>query len=220
MGNMRKLNQAGSLLLPLIIVIVLLLGALGFAGWAFMGREDYKNNSDAKAAVAAEAAAKAESIKKDAEFAEAEKSPTKTYTGPTTFGSLTFSYPKTWSAYISEANKSSTAVEGYFSPNFVPDIQSEISFALRIQIVSTPYATVLKGYDSSTKGGKTTVSAYRAPKVPDSLGSMITGDIATKKQGTMVLLPLRDKTIKIWTEGSDYIGDFNNIILAGLTFVP
>lgn len=217
---MRKLNQAGSLVIPLFIVIVLLLGSIGFGAWAYLERQDYKDNSDQKAAAAVKKAVAAEDVKKDAEFLEKEKSPFKVYTGPATYGSLTFQYPKTWSAYISEIGKSSTIVNGYFSPNFVPDVQSATSFALRIQVVSSDYATVLRGFDSYVKTGKVTVAAYRAPKVSGTLGSRVTGEIETKKTGSMVILPLRDKTIKVWTEGTDFVKDFDNIILPDLTFVP
>lgn len=215
----RSHNEAGSLLLPLVVVFVLLLGSLGFGAWAFIGRQDYKTNSDKKAAAVAKKAVVVESARKDAEFAEKEKSPSKTYAGPATYGSLKFDYPKTWSAYISETGKS-PAVDGYFSPNFVPDLLSGTLFALRIQIVNTEYVTVLKTFDSSVKTGKTSVSAYRAPKVQSALGSIIVGAIDNKREGTLVILPLRDKTIKIWTEGNDYVNDFNNTVLSSLTFIP
>ena len=54
-------DQRGALnglLIPLILVVVLFLGAAGFGFWAFSSREDYKNNSDAKVAVAVTAAEK------------------------------------------------------------------------------------------------------------------------------------------------------------------
>lgn len=217
---MRKLNQAGSLVLPFIIVFVLLLGSLGFAAWAFTSRQDYKNNSDKKAAAAAEEAVKAEDVKKDAEFAEKEKSPLKTYVGPATFGSLTIQYPKTWSAYISEGN-AAQPIDGYFNPDFVPNITSQsTNFALRIKIVNSDYTTVMKTFDANVAIGKAHVTAYRPAKVQNVLGSMISGTVAANKQGTMVVLPLRDKTIELWTEGADYVNDFNNTILPNLTFVP
>jgi hypothetical protein len=216
----QQLNEAGSLLLPFIIVFVLLLGAIGFGAWAYLGMVDYKTNSDAKSAKAVELAIKAEGIKKDAEFAEKEKSPVKNYTGPATYGNLSVDYPRTWSAYVSEKATGSNLIDGYFSPSFVPDVLSGTAFALRIQVVSTSYTDVLKTFEGNTKTGKVSVVAYRAPKVPSTLGSLVTGQLDPKKTGIMILLPLRDKTIKIWTEGNDYTGDFNNIVLASLSFNP
>jgi len=218
---MRKLNAEGSLVLPFVIVIVLLVGSLSFGIWAFMGRQDYKNNSDKKAADAAAVAVKAEDVKKDAAFAEEQKSPLKTYTGPSTYGSVTFQYAKTWSAYVAESSANSGAlVDGYFSPNFVPSILSANAFALRIQIINSDYTTTLKAYGNSIQQNTVKAAAFRAQKVPSVLGSTLSGQITSKKQGTMIMLPLRDKTLEIWTEGSDFLNDFNNTILPSLSFVP
>jgi hypothetical protein len=38
--------------------------------------------------------------------------------------------------------------------------------------------------------------------------------------GTMVLLPMRDKTLEIWTESNDYLNDFNTYVLPNMTFAP
>lgn len=221
---MRKLNQTGSLLVPFILVLLLMLGAAGFGAWAFMGRQDYKTNSDAKSAVAVKKALVVEDAKKEAEFAQAIKSPVKSYKSPATFGSLAFEYPKTWSAYISEAGTGSTPINGYFSPNYVPDTQySGTSFALRIQVINTPYTQLLKSYDSSVKTGKVSVAPYRAAKVPNTLGSIVSGILDTSRLNTnlvMVMMPVRDKTIEIWTEGPDYAKDFNEIVLPSFSFEP
>ncbi len=217
---MRKLNETGSLLAPLLIAVVLLFASLGFGAWAFMSRQDYKNNSDKKSAAAAAEAANVEAKKKDAEFAETEKSPYKTYTGPSTFGTVSFQYSKKWSAYVSESGKGAALIDGYFSPDFVPDITSDKQFALRVQVVNTSYEAVLKAFETSVKTGKITVAAFRADKVPSVLGSKLSGALDPKKNGTMVLFPLRDKTLKVWTEGADSLNDFNTIILPSLTFVP
>lgn len=216
---MRKLNQTGSLLVPFVIVLLLFLGAAGFGGWAFMSRQDYKNNSDEKAAVAAKKAAATEAAKKDAEFAIAEKSPVKSYTGPETYGTLRFDFPKTWNQYISKSS-AGMPINSYFSPDFIPDIASAVQFALRVQISNSSYSSLLQGYAAAVKSGTVTVAAYRAPKLPGVLGSMITGAVSGKNQGVMVLLPLRDKTIVLWTEGSNYVGDFTNTVLPSVTYSP
>ena len=214
---MHKLNQRGELLIPLVIVLVLLLGSIGFGAWAFMGRQDYKNNVDAKIDEAVVAAEEKLSAEKEAEFAEQEKSPYETYQGPSAFGTLNFSYPKSWSAYIDETNN--REITGYFHPRIVPSTNSETSFALRFEVVSQTYDKSMQSYESDVRSGRAKVTAYRAPKVSSELGSRVEGEIDTKKQGVMVLLPVRDKTIKIWTEGDGYRGDFTKV-LESLTFEP
>ncbi len=217
---MRKLDESGSLVLPFVIVFILMLTAIGFGAWAYMGRQDYKNKSDDKSAAAVKIAVAAESVRKDKEFAEAEKSPLKTFQGSETFGSIGFQYPKTWSAYVVVNDKGATPVDGYFHPDYVPSATGDTAFALRLQVVNISYSEVLKTFDATTKTGKVKVSAFRAAKVPSELGSKIEGEISTKKQGTLILIPLRDKTIKVWTENAEFTADFNNTILPSLTFIP
>lgn len=213
---MRKLNEMGSLLLPLIIVSLLLLGALGFGYWAYAGLQDYKNNVDIKITEAVEAAEKIIAAEKESEYAEKEKSPFVTYQGPSTYGSLVITYPKTWSVYIDEG--SSAPLSGIMHPRFVP-ANDETSYALRFEVVNKAYDTELKAFDSKVKNGQIRVSAYRAPKVDSMLGSRLEGELTNKKQGVLILLPLRDKTLKLWTEGQDYRSDFDTL-LAVFNFVP
>lgn len=219
-ASQLKPRHPWGLIISLVLTVLLLLGALGFGGWSFARMQDYKNNSDKKSAEAVAKAEEALSKKKDAEFAEESKKPTKAYLGPATTGSVGFSYPKTWSAFVTAEDKASIPVEGYFHPDVVPGIQSDTSFALRIQVLNQAYDQVLKQFESSVKTGKAKISAYRAPKVDSVLGSRIEGAIAQNKQGYMVVLPLRDKTLKIWTEADTFRGDFDNTVLSTLTFSP
>lgn len=214
-------NGMNRLLIPLIISVVLFLGAAVFGIWAFTGMQDYKNNSDKKVASAVEIAQQQTSTAKDKEFVEKEKSPLKEYKGPAAFGTLSLQYPKTWSAFVTESeNSSGTPIDGYLHPGFVPGLQSGTDYALRVKVVSRQYADELKQFEGKVKSGKVKVTPYTAPKVSGILGSRVEGEINTGQQDTLVLFPLRDKTIEISTESAQFKGDFDSIILANLTFVP
>ncbi|MEK7594813.1 MAG: hypothetical protein AAB436_04200 [Patescibacteria group bacterium] len=221
---MNKHNQDGAIngvVVSLVLTVLLLFGAIGFGAWAYTSQQDYKNNSDEKAAVAAEAAKKEESIKKDKQFAEEIKNPLKTYVGPEAYGSLVVSFPKTWSGYVDDTGRSSGLVDGYFAQGTVPskdDINSV--FALRFRVNSQPYASFIKNYSALQKSGKITVSAYALPKLPKTVGIKLTGTLNDKTNVTMVVLPLRSQTLQVWTEGSQYVNDFNNSILPNFTFSP
>lgn len=205
------------LLIPLIVVVVFLLISIGFGVWAFMGRQDYKNNVDEKISQAVEVAEENLIIKKDAEFAESYKLPYATFRGPSAFGTLTINYPKTWSNYLNEAG--GTPVDGYMQPSFVSANKTETNFALRYQVVERQYDQEVKTFDSKVKNGKASTSAYRSPKQDSVLGLRVEGEIDSRKTGVMILIPLRDKTIKIWTEGEEFRADYEKI-LEELTFVP
>ena len=208
------------LIISLVMAIMFLFGALGFGLWAFASRQDYKNNVDKKISAAVVVAKQQEASVKDTEFAEREKQPLKPYKGAATYGSVGLAYPKTWSAFITESNSGSTPLDGYFHPNYVPGLQSGTGFALRVQVTQQQYANEVKQYESLAKQGKVKITAYKAPKVPNVTGSRIDGEIAAGQTGSMVLFPLRDKTIKISTQSAQFVNDFNNFILNELTFEP
>ena len=217
-----RVNQKGSVQSSAILVglVVLFLASSAFGVWAFMGRADYKNNSDRKSAAAVAAAKEEQKATDEAEFLEKEKQPYETFSGPSEFGSIKIVYPKTWELYVDvKTAGSGTSVDGYAHPGYVPGVQSDTAFALRFQVIGADYASLLKQYESSTKNGTVTVAPFRAVLVDSVLGARIDGQITTKRTGSVVLLPLRDKTLKIWTESNTYTADFNTV-LENLSFSP
>lgn len=209
------------LLLPLLLAILLLFGAIGFGYWAFTGRQDYKNNTDQKIAVAVQAANQQLTTKLNAQFAQAGKSPYNTYSGPQAFGSLVIKYPRTWSAYVAEQDQGSTPIDAYFYPGTVPDITNDTNtFALRVQVMQQSFSDTLQQYQSEVQAGQATVKPYFLPNVPRIVGDYVKGQVQSNKEGEMVLLPLRDQTLAIWTESTAFENDFNNIILKNFTFSP
>lgn len=221
---MNKHNQDGAVsgvVISLVFAILLLLGAIGFGAWAYTSRQDYKDNVDAKVSVAEDAARKDESIKKDKQFAEDYKKPLKTYIGPDAYGSLVITYPKTWSGYVDDTGTGNATVDGYFAPGIVPSKEDKDSvFALRVQIVNQTYSQTLKALESKQEDGKLKAEAYALPKLPKVVGVKVTGELDSQKTGTMVILPLRSQTLQIWTEGTQYLSDYNNNILPNFSFSP
>lgn len=215
---MNKENGSISVILAVVFGLFFLL-ALIFGGWAFTSRQDYKNNVDQKISDANKVAVQEAETAKEAEFVEREKSPVRTYTGPVTYGAVSFEYPKTWSLYEVKA-ASGTVLDLFGFPLVVPGVTNDQTYAIRTEIVSQTYDTVVKQFDKDVKSGAVTSTAYRPEKVPSVLGVRLDGTIERDVQGAMVILPLRDRTIKIYTEIPQFVGDFNNILLPSLTFVP
>lgn len=218
--NSKKRGLPWRWMIPIVVLTLLLLGTIGLAFQLFNEKEDYKNNSDQKVAAAVDQAKEEASKVKEAEFIEREKQPYKVYKGPATFGSLSITYPKSWSAMVDEAGSGNKPVHGLFHPNFVPGEKSKTAYALRVEVLEQEYDELLKLYDSGVRTNKVKVSAYKAPKVPSVLGSRIDGEIARGLNGSVILLPIRDKTIKLSVESQSFMKDFNDIILANFVFVP
>ncbi len=225
MSSMKHIgDERGSGTTALVSIIVLSLlfaGTMAFAVWAFMGRQDYKNNVASKVAAAVDSNTKTVQAKDAANYAEVAKQPLKTYIGPETYGSVHISYPKTWSAYVVTADSSSMPLDMYAQPDVVPSITAETSaFALRVQVTQTSYSQTVSQYQSLQKAGTVTVTPYALPKNSTIVGVRVDGQLTTTKQGSMIILPLRDKSLKIWTESTQYLSDFNNIILPNASFSP
>ena len=219
-ASRQKTQRPWLLIGPLIASVILLLTVSGVLVWALGERQDYKDNSDQKSAAAVEAATKATEEKKETEFLEREKSPFRVYKGPSTFGSAEITYPKTWSAHVIENASGTTPISGFFHPNFVPGERSGAAYALRLEVVEQSYDQVLKTYESNARRGVVRINPYKPPKVPSALGSRIDGEIQRGLNGSTILLPLRDKTIKLSVQSQDFMKDFNDIILANFVFAP
>lgn len=219
-ASQMKAQRPTGLIIAVVVTSVMLVGALGFAIWAFMERGTYKDKSDEIVAREVKLAEQRVSTEKDKQFVEEEKKPNKQYRGPSTFGSVEFSYPKTWSAHIDEKADGNTPISGFLHPDFVPGLKSGTAFALRIEVVTDSYDNVLKSLDSKVRSGKIAVTPYRAELVPDVLGSRVEGEVNTGQKNIVVLFPIRDKTLKVSTESETFYKDFNETILKTLKFVP
>ncbi|MEM6997877.1 MAG: hypothetical protein AAF413_03110 [Patescibacteria group bacterium] len=221
---MKKLNQKGLVDVYAILFgmsTLLLLGAVVFSVWAFMERADYKNNVDEKIAQATEVALEDQKIQLEAEAAEKAKSPYDEYTTPADFGSVKIVYPRTWSAFIDEELSGNTPIDAYFNPNFVPGSSAKASLALRFQVSGRSADQILSSYQSSINSGKVTAKAYEPQNVSGAKsGWRIDGEIVSNKQGALIILPLRDKTISIWTEDRSFIPDLEKAVLENLTYIP
>lgn len=220
---MKDRSQAGEvslLLVSLILVSLCFLGAAGFAAWAYTGRQDYKNNVDQKVSVAVAASERKVSAAKDKEFLEKEKNPLKTYTSSATNGSIFIQYPKTWSAYAIEGS-GNQPLDAYFQPGVVPNTaDSKNTFALHVELLNQDYSSTVDDYSSQVQQKQVTVRPYKAKNVSSVIGSRVDGQITRDKKGSVIILPLRDKTLRISTESTQFEKDFNGIILKHLKFSP
>lgn len=222
-GSIRPTGQINILLIPFIFLLLFFISSLVFGLWAYTQKEDYRTNVDQKIAAAVKIAKQEEGIVKDKQFAEADKQPLKTYAGPEQFGSVHISYPKTWSGYVTDSGAGNQPLNGYFQPGVVPSITDVNSaFALRVQVISQSYSTVVTSFNSGITTKAVTATPYAYPKVPNVVGVRYDGAIQGSKKitGSMIVVPLRDKTLEIWTESPIYVPDFNNNILPNVTFIP
>jgi hypothetical protein len=216
MFRAKKLDKNGimnPLAIPLILSVVVLLVSAGMAVLYYTKFVEQRDNNQP---FIEEAVAKAEETQKEkleTEFTEREKIPTKNYTSPSELGGVKLTYPKTWSAYV---DMSKTGGMDYFGhPNYVP--ADNVNYALRMSVVDKPFSNEVKAYDNAVKKGELRATAVR---VSGTTGTRLDGFLKKDQEGSMVVFPLRDKTLRVWTESKEFTADFNNIVLKSLTFVP
>jgi hypothetical protein len=213
---MRKLNQHGTLnplTIPLILAVLVLVVSSVMAVVFYTKFVEQKDNNQP---IIEEAVMKAEESQKEkleSEFTEREKIPTKNYTSPAELGTVKLSFPKTWSSYVDTTKTG--GMEYYGHPNFVP--AKNVNYALRMSVVDKPFSSEVKSYDSAVKKGELKATAVR---VSGTTGTRLDGFLERDQEGSMVVFPLRDKTLRVWTESKEFTADFNNIVLKALTFIP
>lgn len=207
----------------IVVLVIFLISSLGFGFWAFSQMNDYKNHSDKKSAQAVAAAKTQQKAELDAQYAEQSKQPFRTYKGPQTYGAVTFNYPKTWSALIDESD-ASQPIEGYFYPNVLPKLDDTAAMALRVELVDSDYASAIQGFDSQITDGTLRATTYSPPKMVGVAnfqpGLRLDGALTDTFTGAMVILKVRDKTLEVSTQSTDFLNDFNNTILPSLAFLP
>jgi hypothetical protein len=209
------------------VLIAAVIGIGAFAASQYQQNQDYKNKFDDKVKQEVTKAEAAQAAKLNQDFAEREKSPSKTFKGPATYGSIQFKYPKSWSAYVDQSG-SSKPINGYFFPGVVPSTvqnsRTPTAFALRLELVDTDYDQIVKQMDSQITQGNLKASAYVPPqmkgKADVQTGVRFDGQIEQNLSGSMVVIKVRDKTLKIYTESAKYLSDFNDTVLKNLTFSP
>lgn len=208
----RKIN---ALLIPLILVTLMMFGAAGFGFWAYTGFADNKNNVDVKVAAAVTNSKKEITKTLEAQFLEREKQPYREFQGPAALGSVRLQYPKSWSAYI-DYTDSSKPIKAYMQPKEVPATGTrDVKYALRVDVVNTPYADSLTNVNNLVRDGKVKTTPYENS---GEKGVKIDGEIDPKVKSVLIMLPLRDKTLKVWTELPEYQADLDNVVLKSLSF--
>lgn len=217
---MRFINdQRGStdpLIIPLAISIVILVMVSGFGIWTYTKYLDASKVEQAEIDQAVQEANAKLTEDLEVAFAEREKSPTKVYKSPQYTGSVEITYPKTWSVYTEEDERGG-AVNAYLNPKEVRNIGSDAPVALRLTVKKEKYSAVAEDYAKQADAG---VAKITAIEVAGTTGIRVDGQITDDFQGAVVMLPLREKTLKIWTENTSYLNDFNDIVIKNLTFVP
>lgn len=208
--NSEKGVIKGSIV-AIVVLVILVIGFGAFSVWAYLQYMDQKKDVDGKIDVATAEAVKKNSEEMQAKFEAAEKEPKRQFAGPSDYGSLTFDYPKTWSAYqATDISKGGgVTYEAYLNPVLVPPITQTSKFALRITIEQKTYDQSVAQYDPYVKRGDLKSSAYSDGK---RTGVKLVGNFTKDIYGTAILLKMRDRTLTIRTDGDVFTEDYEALL--------
>ena len=160
----------------------------------------------------AEAVAKAEKDKiseLEAEFAEREKNPYSTFSGPEDYGELTFSYPKTWSVYINKDASKGGDFEAYLNPGTVSPVSNTTINSLRVTISTKSIDSFDKTYQGYVSKA---IMTAEVKTIGGETATVYKGTLPSKLVGAVAIFKLRDKTVLLQTDAEIFFDDFNRIL--------
>lgn len=205
-------------LIETIAIVILSLIAVLFIGlfiWKYMEWDTVKTDVDGQVDAAVAEAVSANETKMEQEFAEREKYPYRTFTGPVDYGSLSFEFPKTWNVYIASDASNGGDFAAYLNPSEVYAVSSTTINALRVTITNTPFDNAVKSFESALKNGSMTVETR---PIGNSVENIYRGELSKGMRGAVTLIKIRDKTVYLQTDAEIFLEEYEKL-LQTVTFV-
>jgi len=210
MHNIRH-NQNGDGSIVAIIslaVVVVILG--GVATWAIMSYNRERETVNQQIASAVEDARADQRAVLEDQFEEERNNPFRTYTAPSVFGGLSLDFPRTWNVYVEDGTRGRVQIDLTMHPEIVRDQQSEDDiYAFRMELQDRLFEQVNQSYQRDAERGNLDA---RAVTISGLEGVQYSGEVVRNKNGQLVVLPYRDKTIVMWTESNRFADDFEEIL--------
>lgn len=162
----------------------------------------------------------AQKTEDDKSFTEQQNKDTRVYTAPDAYGAFQMTLPKNYSLAVTPG--AGGALTGLSGPDSIDTTAAEQ--ALRLEIKTTPYDQVKKNYDNLVKDKRrgvsaqdVTVSGIQGTKYTGLIGLSGTGGT---NAGTVVVLPVRDKTFILQTDNNQKYGTVYQQILDQIRITP
>lgn len=207
-------------LVKTIAIVVLSLISVTFIGlfvWMTIQYNEVSEDVNGQIDQAVAEAVYENSLKLENDFAEREKDPYRTFTGPADYGQLSFEYPKTWSVYVAADASRGGDYQAYFNPIEVEAVSRDTINALRLTIEDDAFETVAEYYQRILNRSDSELSV-EAITVSGTAANLYSGKIPeTDLEGYIVIFKIRDKTAIFQTDSVLFKEDFDKI-LATVTF--
>ncbi len=207
------MNSRGIVNVLLVTAIFMTFTTLALGGTSIYFISEYnkaKTTVDQQKADAAAAAREEQKQADEAEFVQRQKEPNRNYSAPLVLGALNISYPRNWNLYAEEKPEAGLQLNLFWNPDLVQSENTyDGTYALRAILEKTVYNLAVAKRQSAVEKGELTAEPITVSGIN---GTRYRGRVAENHTGILVILPIRDKTLSIWTESIDYTNDFNTII--------
>lgn len=203
-----------------VAIILLTLTTVAFIGlfiWMYMKWDDASSDLNSKIDAAKAEAVFETTVALEDEFAEREKNPYSTFSGPEDYGNLSFPYPKTWSLYVSQDAHSGGNFEAYFNPGGVQPTSQETINALRLTITNSSFESMNSSYESYIQNGTMSLKVINVNNGA-STANVYYGTLPSRLIGAVAIIKIRDKTAILQTDSSEVFGTEFEKILSSLVF--
>lgn len=210
----KKLKQGLIILgvFTLIIFIIMLI----FASRAFVNQDQLDKKYQEGSSAGAESQKATDDKAREAE----KSSDVRTYTAPAFAGGFRVTLPKHWNLAVTPEESGNT-ISALANPDYV-DTKLE-KYALRFALREQPIDAAKKNFEQfakekdplkrKTTSSEVDVSGIKSTKYTGQISSKITN-------GTIILVPIRDKTFTIQTDENDKYLDIYNQIVSQLKLNP
>ena len=190
------------------IVLFLVAGAL--AVWAYLSYDTAKTDVEGQIQTAVTEAKREQSDADYVKYQEESKNPRLEFVGPTEYGRVSFMYPRTWSVYVDNDASDRQDYTAYLHPVSVPPVSNKESrYAMRLEILNEDYDKVVQGYADRLKKGELTSST---PEFNGNASTRFDGAFTKELRGSVVLMRVRDKTIRLSTDADVFKPDFEAVL--------
>lgn len=203
-------GAANSWMIIAIGGIVFFLAASAVALWLYMQYNEVKTDVDGKMKVAVAEAKREQADVDYKKFQEDYKNPRLEFVGPSEYGRVSFMYPRTWSVYVENDGTNRRDYKAYLHPVTVPPVGSKDSrFALRLEILNSDFDKVMQQYRDRLKKGEIQSST---PEFNGNASTRLDGAFTKDLRGSVVLMRVRDKTIRFSTDADSFRPDFQSVL--------
>jgi hypothetical protein len=199
-----------------VALVVLVFVMIGWVVSLQRQLTDATRDKDSAINIAVAQAKEEQRLRDQDRFEELERATTYDFRGPDDYGALAFRYPRAWALYVQ-----SGAQGGDYSAVFYPRLitAGQAIFALRVQIVSRSYDSVLQGYNGQVTSGRLTSSVFKNDL--GAVGTRFDGEVVGGQAGgAVVVIRIRDKTAIIQTDTEIFKAAFNEIVLPSIIYNP